>query len=182
MHRFSHLELSVRTGNAHNSLVADDLRSDHSHCLTLCGVDLAGHDTAAGLVLRELQLAKTTPWARAQVPNVVGDLHEGDGDDVESTVCLNEGVMGGECLELVRRRLELNASEGGDLPCDGDVEALLGVEAGADGGAALREEREARDDVAHARDAVLDLRDVARELLAERERRRVLHTAVAVSP
>lgn len=49
----------------------------------------------------------------------------------------------------------------------------------ANGGAALSEEREARNDVLDSRDGVGELLNVARELLAEGERRRVLEVGAA---
>src|SRR6185295_3004273 len=53
-------------------------------------------------------------------------------------------------------------------------ETLLGIETGADGGPALRQELYLREDLLQARDSELDLCCIAGELLAEGERRRVL--------
>ena len=99
-HIASYLKLAVRTRNTDNSVVADDLSSDHGHRLALRWVDLARHDTAPGLVLRELQLTQTAPGTRAKVPDVVRDLHQRTRDGVERTVRFHERIMGGECLEL----------------------------------------------------------------------------------
>jgi hypothetical protein len=58
-------------------------------------------------------------------------------------------------------------------------EADRRVEAGADGGAALRQFHQARQRQLDALDAVLDLRGIAGELLAERQRGRVLGVGAA---
>ena len=105
----AYLKLAVRAGNADNSLIANDLRSHHGHSLTLSGVDLARHDTAPGLVLRQLQLAKTTARARAQVANVVRDLHQGARDGVQGTVRLDERIVRRECLKLRERWCEMGS-------------------------------------------------------------------------
>ena len=125
----SYLELAVRTGHADNSLVANDLRSDHGHSLALGRVDLARHDTASGLILGQLELAQTTAGPRAEVPDVVRDLHERAGDGVERTMRLDERVVRRERFELVRRSLELDPGDVGNLSRNLDVEALLGVQA-----------------------------------------------------
>lgn len=51
------------------------LGADHGEGLTLRGVDLAGHDAAARLVLRQLQLSQPTARPAAQKTNVVCHLH-----------------------------------------------------------------------------------------------------------
>ena len=96
----SYLKLTVRARNTDNSLVADDLSSDHGHGLTLRWVNLARHDTASGLVLGELELAQTAPRTGAEVPDVICDLHQRARDRVERTMRFDECVMGGEGLEL----------------------------------------------------------------------------------
>ncbi len=58
-------------------------------------------------------------------------------------------------------------------------EALGRVEAGADRGAALREPQHARQHAFDPLDAVVDLRRIAGEFLAERQRRRVLQVGAA---
>ncbi len=96
----TNLKLPVGARNADNGLVADDLGTDHGHGLTLRGVDLSGHDTAARLVLGELQLAQAAPGARAEVPNIVGDFHERARHGVQRSVSLHESIVRRKCLEL----------------------------------------------------------------------------------
>lgn len=123
------LELAVRAGDRDGGVVAHDLRGDHGEGLALGGVDLAGHDGRSGLVLGERELAEAAAGAGAEVADVVGDLHERDGDDVEGARGLDDGVVGSETLKLVGVGLEGVAGDLGDLLGDLDVEALLGVQA-----------------------------------------------------
>ena len=53
---FEDVELEVPVGacEGDGGVVAEDLTADHSHGFTLGGVDFAGHDAAAGLVLGQI--------------------------------------------------------------------------------------------------------------------------------
>lgn len=96
----AHLELSTSTSNTDYSLVADDLRRNHSQRLTLCGVDLARHDTATRLVLWQRKLAESTTRARGEESNVVGNLHERASNDIQGTMRLDKCIMGRKRFEL----------------------------------------------------------------------------------
>lgn len=61
---------------------------------------LSRHDGRSRLVLGQLELAKTTSGSRSEVSDVVGDLHEGNGDDIESAGRLDNGVVSGKSLKL----------------------------------------------------------------------------------
>ena len=87
--------------------------------------------------------------------------------------------MSSQCLELVGGGHERQIGYGGDLGREFFREAGLGVEARADGSAALGETVKARQHPAHTLNPELDLRGVARKLLAERERCRVLKVCAA---
>ena len=175
-HGLEHVELKLplSAGDRDAHVVADDLGGDHREGLALGRVHLPRHDRRAGFVLGEREFAEAATRARTEVADVVGDLVERARDDVQGARGLDDGVVRGEGLELVRRRLKLETGDLGNLGGDGRVKALPGVEPRADGGAALSELGQAREDALDARDAVLDLLDVARELLAEGERGRVL--------
>jgi hypothetical protein len=99
----THLELAVRAGDRNRRVVTHDLRGDHRQGLALGRVNLAGHDGRSGLVLGERELAEAAAGARGQVADVVGNLHERDGDRVERTRGLDDGVVGGKGLELPRQ-------------------------------------------------------------------------------
>ena len=46
-------KLTIGTSDGDGGVVAHNLSSNHGHGLTLSGVDLSGHDTATGFVLRQ---------------------------------------------------------------------------------------------------------------------------------
>lgn len=119
--------MAASTCNADSGLVAHDLRCNHGQSLALCGVDLARHDAATRLVLREAELTKATARAGTEVTNVVGDLHQGARNDVEGTMRFYKGIVGGQGLELIGSSLELNASELRNFNSNFDIEALPGV-------------------------------------------------------
>lgn len=96
----THLELSVRSSDGDGGVVSHHLASDHGQSLALSRVDLSGHDRRSRLVLGERELSETTSRSGSEVSDVVGDLHERDGDGVESSGGLDDGVVGGEGLEL----------------------------------------------------------------------------------
>lgn len=95
-----HLELPHGAPNADRSLVPHHLRRDHRHGLALRGVHLARHDAASRLVLREADLAEPAARARAQEADVVGDLHQRAGHDVQLAVRLGERVVCREGFKL----------------------------------------------------------------------------------
>jgi hypothetical protein len=70
------LEVAVAARNRHSGVVAHDLGGHHGQCLALRRVDLARHDRASGLVLRQRQLTETATGARAEEADVVRNLHE----------------------------------------------------------------------------------------------------------
>ena len=106
----THLELSVRSSDGDGSVVSHHLASDHGQSLALSRVDLSGHDGGSRLVLGEGELSKAASRSGSEVSDVVGDLHERNGDGVESSGSLDDGVVGGESLELdeskKKRRVE----------------------------------------------------------------------------
>lgn len=161
------LELAVHAADGASNLVTHNLSADHGEGLALGGVDLAGHDGRTGLVLREVELAETATGAAAEVADVLSNLAERGSEGVEAAVGLDDGVVGSERLELVGGSLELGAGHLGNLLGDGLGEALEGVDAGADGGAALGEEAEVGEGRLDALDAEVELGNIAAELLSE---------------
>ena len=88
-------------------------------------------------------------------------------------------VMGGQRLELVGRRGEGHAGDGRDAVRHQFGEADRRIEAGADGGAALRQFHQHGHGLLDARDAVLHLLGIAGEFLAQRQRRGILRVGAA---
>lgn len=173
------LEVALGAGKGDGGVVAEDLGAEHGQGLALRGVDLAGHDGAAGLVLGELELGETAAGTGAEETDVLCDLEEGDGEGVELAVGLDDGVVGGKSLELVGSSDELGAGHLGDLLSDALSEALEGVEASADGGTTLGEHAQAGKSRLDTLNAVLELGDVARELLTKSQRSGILQVSAA---
>lgn len=143
----TYLELPVASCHAHCGVVTHYLGGHHGQRFALGRVDFSGHDAGSGLVFRQGELAKSASRTGTKVSDIVGDLHKRHGDDIESTMCFNEGIMCGKCLELsgpvvsaqkqsegggdtdlIRGGLELIAGNIGDLCSDLDVKALLSIE------------------------------------------------------
>ena len=114
-----------------------------------------------------------------QPAHVVGDLHQRAGERAQRGAGGHQGVVGGEGRELVRRRHERAARLLRHLARREVAELRVRVEAGADRGAADRQLVEARDRLAHDAEAVVELGHPAADLLAERDRRRVLQVRAA---
>ncbi|EAU43488.1 hypothetical protein R2601_23383 [Salipiger bermudensis HTCC2601] len=173
------LEVALRACHADGGVVAHDMGADHGQSLGLGRVHLAGHDRGAGLVLRQDQLTKARARAGAQQTDVVGDLEQRRGHGLERAREHHHGVMRGEGFELVGRGDEGQAGDLGHVRGDGLAPALLGVEPGAHGGAALRQLVDVGQAGLDAGDALADLVRVARELLAQGQRRSVLGVGAA---
>ena len=138
-HEHVQLEVALRSGHAHGHIVAHDLHGHHGDGLALGGVHLAGHDGGAGLVLGNVDLAQTVPGAGSQPAHVVGDLHHVAGGRLDGAVREHQLILGGQRVELVGGGDEILAGQLRYLRGHGFAEALGGVQAGADGGAAQRQ-------------------------------------------
>jgi hypothetical protein len=173
------LEITLRASEGDGGVVAEDLGAEHGQGLALGGVDLAGHDGAAGLVLGELELSKTAAGTGAEETNVLGDLEEGDGEGVELAVGLDDGIVGGKSLELVGCGDELGAGHLGDLLSNALSEALEAVETSADSSTTLGQHAQARKGRLNTLNAVLELGNVAREFLTKSQGSGILQVSAA---
>jgi hypothetical protein len=161
------LKVTLRTSEGNGGLVTKNLATEHGQRLTLGGVDLAGHDGRTGLVLGELELAETAARTRAEETDVLSNLEERCSQGVQLTVCLNDGIVGGKSLELVGGSNELVAGELADLGSNVLGEALEGVETSTDSGTTLSEVAQTGKSGLDTQNAILELSNVARELLAK---------------
>ena len=173
------LELAVHAADGRGDVVTHNLGADHGERLALGGVNLAGHDGRAGLVLGEDQLAQTAAGAGAEVAHILGDLEQRAGESVQGAGGLDDGVVGGQDLKLVGGGLELGAGHLADLGSNGLVEALEGVQTGTDGGTTLSEEAQVGEAGLNALDVAIQLGDVAGELLAQSEGSGILQVGTA---
>mmetsp|Transcript_14097 Transcript_14097/g.42519 ORF Transcript_14097/g.42519 Transcript_14097/m.42519 type:complete len:557 (-) Transcript_14097:154-1824(-) len=171
-HGLENIELKVSHGSCHADarVVAHHLGGHHGEGLALGGVDLAGHDAAAGLVLRQQQLPQPAPRPAAEEADVIGDFHEGHGGAVEGPAGLHHRVVRRQRLELVARRHKCEPSVIGNRLCKGLREAFLRVEAGADGCSTLGQCQKARQCRLDAVNTEAHLGGVATELMAQSER------------
>ena len=147
--------------------------------LGLRGVDLARHDRAAGLVLGDGDLADAAARPRRQPAHVVGDLGERGRQRLERAVGVHQRVVAARASNLLgavtKGRPVSSASSGRHA----HRELGMRVEPGAHGGAAQRELAEVGQRRLDVLEAVVELRDVAGELLAQGQRRGVLQVGPA---
>src|SRR5690606_26432391 len=92
-----------------------------------------------GLVLGDDDLADPAAWTRGKPADVVGDLHQGARERLQGAVKIDEGVMGGEGLELVVGAPKGKARELRDAGRTLGGVVGVRVQAGADGGSAQGE-------------------------------------------
>ncbi len=168
------LEVALQPADRHGDVVAHHTRGDHGQRLGLRRIDLAGHDRAARLVLGQAELTEPRARAAAEQAEVVGDLGQADGEHVERARQLDHRVVACQRLELVRRGDEGEAGQRRQLGGDILREAGARIQPGADGGPSLRQLIEAWQHRPDPRDAGLDLRGIARHLLAQADRSGVL--------
>ena len=77
------LEVALRTGKADCRVVTEHAGGDHRHGLALGRIDFARHDRRAGLVFGDQEFADTVAGARRVPADVIGNLHEGVGEDTQ---------------------------------------------------------------------------------------------------
>lgn len=113
-------ELTVRTSDGDSGVVTHNLSGDHGQGFTLGRVDLSGHDGRSRLVFGQREFSQTASGTGSEVSDVVGDLHEGDSDSVQCTRSFDDGVVGGQGLELANipfSRFFEDVFFNGHLPC-----------------------------------------------------------------
>ena len=99
--------------------------------------------------------------------------------ELDRAMRVDERVVRRERLEFVRRGDERQAGHRRNALGEEFCELRLGIQPGADRGAALRQRIERFHRLAQTRHAGLHLRGIAGEFLAERERRRILRMGAA---
>lgn len=172
-------ELAVHATDSSGNVVTHHLRADHGQGLALGRVHLPGHDRRAGLVLREDQLSQTATGTGSEVADILGDLEERAGKGVERARGLDDRIVGGQNLELVRGGLELGSGHFGNLGRDRLVKALEGVQTCPDGSTALGQVAEMGQSILDALDITVELGDIAGELLAKSKGRGILKVGTA---
>ena len=171
-HRLVHVELEVALAatDGDGRVVAHDLTADHRHRFGLRRVDLSRHDGGAGFVGRQREFPKATAGSRTEPADVVGDLHQRSGEGVEGSRSGNDGVVGRQLGELVRRGNEGQAGRFGDGRGHPLGEVWMRVQAGAHGGAAERQLVQVLDREGEAAQVRVQLGHPAAGFLTEGER------------
>lgn len=91
------------------------------------------HYGRTGFVLRQAQFPETAPRSAPEVPDIVCDLHERDCEGVQSSRCLDDGVVSCQGFELFKHAevggVNFSVScEGGPSGCGGgDTPTLFGA-------------------------------------------------------
>ena len=126
-----------------------------------------------------LELAEAGTWPAAQPAQVVGDLRQACRQGREGPAGEDDGIVGGQRGELVRRAHEGQPRVLRDAGGHGLAEARRRVEACPHGGAADGQLVEAGQHLVQALGTGIELRDIAAELLPERQRHGILEVRAA---
>lgn len=168
------LELAVHATNGGSDVVAHDLSANHGQSLALRRVHLSGHNATTRLVLRQDQLAETASGTASQVSDILGNLGEGSSQGVQAAMSLDDGIVGGQRLELVWRSLEGDASHLANLLSDALGKSLKGVDACSDSGTTLSQQLQIGQGALDTLDTKVKLSNIAREFLGQGERGSIL--------
>ena len=167
--------MPLRTGEGDSLVVAEHVNRDHGQGFALGRIDLARHDRGAGLVFGDFQFANSGPWPARVEADVVGDFHERAGERAQRRAHVDHRVIRGQGREFVARRGEWLAGRLREFARDHFAKTRVGVEASADRRSADRQRQKPLAGVLYRHDRVVELRRPARNRLAKRQRRCVLH-------
>ena len=76
--------MALAAGESDCGVVTDHMRGDLGHRFALGRINFARHDRGPGFVFGQEKLVEPAARARAEQPDVVGDLEEGCGCCLES--------------------------------------------------------------------------------------------------
>ena len=172
-HRDVHVELerAVPAAPCDRGVVTDHLRGHLGNRLRDNRIDLARHDRAARLQVRQLNLAETGQRPGAHPADVVGDLGQRHRDRAQGARRLDQPVAGRLRLERVYGRAQFGQAGLVRQHLDDLLAESVGrVEPSADGGSADRQLTQPGKTSAHSFDAGFDLAGVAAELLTQGHR------------
>ena len=173
------LHLARLHGHGNGDVVARDAEGHLVQQLRDHGVHLAGHDGGTVLPGGQADLSEAGTGAGGHEPQIVGDLGQGDGTVPH---CRGHGgeavhVLGG--VDQIRGLPELRVHVGGQGLGDVAEVGAVGVEAGADGGAAHVDGQQLMAGVGHPAEAPADGGGIGLELLAQPDRHGVLQLGAA---
>lgn len=151
------LEVSRLSCDGDGCVISDDLGANHHGGFGDDGVDLSGHDARAGLKGGKDDLCKTCKRAAVHPTQIVGDLHDADGEGAELSAEFDGGVLGAEAFKKVGAWNKSNACVFGEFGGKAFAEFRVCVDARPDGGSTLSEFQDAGEGRGDALDAVADL-------------------------
>ena len=136
--RLHHVQLQLSAFGCHGQgqVVTDHLECHLVNRFRNHRVDLAGHDRAAWLACRQVDLVDAGAWAAGQQTQVVADLRQLHRGTLEHAGEQHEGAHVGSGFDQVGRWNHGLAADDGQALYGQGLVARVGVDAGADGGAA----------------------------------------------
>ena len=171
-HHDVQLELAASgTAEGDRLVVADDSRRHLHQALAHDRVDLAGHDRAAGLAIRQHDFVKAAAGSRTEPADVVGDVEQRRRDDAQLSVAFDQAIALRVPLEVVHRFEESESRFIGQCGAGAAAEFGVRVDARSHGGAADRQFQHGLQRPLSAADAQFQLPRESTELLTQPQRR-----------
>src|SRR4051812_36033883 len=102
-HHYVQIEIAVSAGPGDTDVVPKDLCANHHHRFAHHWIYFTGHDRAAGLSRRQLDLADAAPGTTPEEADIVCDLEQTYRDRFELTTSFNHGVLAALRLKMVFR-------------------------------------------------------------------------------
>lgn len=166
-HHDVQFELAGLDGEGGGHVGADGLEADHGGEFGHHGIDFAGHDGRAGLQRGEENFGETGVGAAGEQAQVVGDADEFEGEIAQGRGGGGHGEVGLHGVAHVVGGDEFLAGDFAELGDGEFLEFWMGVDAGADRGAAEADFAEEVLGVANGFSGAIYGRRVGAELLSE---------------
>ena len=128
-----------RAAEGDGLVVPHDPGANLHHAFAHDGIYFAGHDGAAGLTIGQLDFEEAAARSAGEPADIVSDVEQRDGDGSQHTATLDEAVALRVGFEMVDGFDEFDAGVFFERGGDSLAEFGMGVDAGADGGAASGE-------------------------------------------
>lgn len=181
-HRLKDVQFKVTlaSGEVNGGGVTHHLNSDHRHGFTLGGVDLTRHDGATRFVSRNNDFAQTAARARSEPTDVVSNLHQISSQGSKSTFKGDDRVVARQTVELVGAINKAMLCAFGQKSGNLFAKAFRRVDTGTDSRPANGEFTAAIQVGGDQLQAMVKHGGVAREFLAEGQRRGVLQVRTTI--
>mmetsp|Transcript_24401 Transcript_24401/g.37641 ORF Transcript_24401/g.37641 Transcript_24401/m.37641 type:complete len:393 (+) Transcript_24401:319-1497(+) len=169
---FKHVQfkMSLSTSNSDRYVVTHYLGAYHSHGFTLSRIDLSRHDTRARFILRQRDLTKTTPGTTAEQTNIISNLIETCGSNIQCTTHFNNTIMRRQSFKFIRSCNEWQRSFICDNLCNIDIISLLRIQTGSNCSSAKSKTVQTRQGCFNTFYCVFDLLCVPTKFLSQSER------------